>query len=222
MEPDRDFRPFLLFLLIVIAILGRPVYGKELVEAGMQERIFIRFATDLFPPFVAGILLSAILAASMSTADSQLLSAASSFSSDVYKPLIRKNEPSNAEMIWNSRLVVLVIALLALVLATDPGAGSIMSLVSNAWGVFGAAFGPVILLSLYWKRLNYAGALTGIITGAAVDILWLIFLSGTGVYEIIPGFICGLVAAIVVALKTEAPSKEVEELFDAGVNYSEE
>ena len=125
-------------------------------------------------------------------------------------------------MIWNSRLVVLVIALLALVLASDPGAGSIMALVSNAWGVFGAAFGPVILLSLYWKRLNFAGALTGIVTGAAVDILWLIFLSGTGIYEIIPGFVCGLITAVAVSMATPAPGKDVEELFEAGVNYSEE
>ena len=203
-------------ILVFSTLVG--IFGREMLgyDKAIDENslVFITMVRKIFPALVSGILLSAILAASMSTADSQLLSAASSFSSDVYKPLIRKNEPSNAEMIWNSRLVVLVIALLALVLATDPGAGSIMSLVSNAWGVFGAAFGPVILLSLYWKRLNF--------TGAAVDILWLIFLSGTGVYEIIPGFICGLVAAIVVALKTEAPSKEVEELFDAGVNYSEE
>ena len=155
----------------------------------------------------------------MSTADSQLLSAASSFSSDVYKPLIRKNNASNEEMIWNSRLVVLIVALLALVLAIDPGAGSIMGLVSNAWGVFGAAFGPVILLSLFWKRLNFIGALCGIIAGAAVDILWLIFLSGTGVYEIVPGFICGLVVAVAVTLATNAPSAEVEALFDKGVEY---
>ena len=157
----------------------------------------------------------------MSTADSQLLSAASAFSSDVYKPLIRRNEATNDEMLWTSRLVVLIIALLALILAIDPGAGSIMDLVSNAWGVFGAAFGPVILLSLFWKRLNFPGALIGIICGAAVDILWLVFCSSTGLYEIVPGFACGLVAAVVVSLITKAPSKEVEALFEKGVSYQE-
>jgi len=179
-----------------------------------ESLVFINMVRKLFPSVISGVLLSAILAASMSSVDSQLLAAASSFSSDVYKPLIRKNKATNEEMIWNSRLVVLIVALLALVLAIDPGAGSIMGLVSNAWGVFGAAFGPVILLSLFWKRLNFAGAMAGIITGAAVDILWLIFLGKTGVYEIVPGFICGLVVAIAVTLATKAPSAEVEALFD--------
>jgi sodium/proline symporter len=107
----------------------------------------------------------------------------------------------------------------ALVIAVNPNSGTIMSLVSNAWGVFGAAFGPVILLSLFWKRLNFLGALTGIIAGAAVDILWLAFMSGTGLYEIIPGFLAGLVVAVAVSLVTKKPSKEVEELFEAGANY---
>ena len=179
--------------------------------------VFISMVRKLFPSVISGVLLSAILAASMSTADSQLLSAASSFSSDVYQPLIRKNQATNDEMIWTSRLVVLIIALLALILAIDPGAGSIMDLVSNAWGVFGAAFGPVIILSLFWKRLNFAGALTGIIVGAVVDIAWLIFLGSTGVYEIVPGFLASLAAAVAVTLATKAPSAEVEALFDKGV-----
>ena len=112
--------------------------------------------------------------------------------------------------------------MIALVIATNPAAGTIMSLVSNAWGVFGAAFGPVILLSLYWKRFNFHGALVGIVVGAAVDILWLAFLSGTGVYEIIPGFFCGLLAAVVVTLCSKVPEREVEELFDKAVAYKEE
>ena len=211
----------ILIFATLVGIFGREMLGytKEIKEG---ELVFITMVRGIFPAVISGILLSAILAASMSTADSQLLAAASAFSSDVYKPIVRKNEASKREMLWTGRMVVLIIAILALVIASNPNSKSIMDLVSNAWGVFGAAFGPVILLSLFWKRMNFPGALTGIITGAAVDILWLIFLSGTGVYEIIPGFICGLAAAIAVSLKTEAPSKEVEELFDAGVNYSEE
>jgi len=175
---------------------------------------------EIFPSVVIGILLSAILAASMSTADSQLLSAASAFSSDVYKPIVRSNKASDREMLWTGRMVVLIIAVVALVIASNPGAGTIMGLVSNAWGVFGAAFGPVIMLSLFWKRMNFAGALTGIVVGAAVDILWLIFLAGTGVYEIVPGFFCGLIAAVGVSLATKKPEPEVEKLFDEGVSYT--
>ena len=208
----------ILIFAVLVGVIGRMYLGFD-ENVSNNSLVFISMVRQLFPSVISGVLLSAILAASMSTADSQLLSAASSFSSDVYKPLIRKNKASNEEMIWNSRLVVLIVALLALVLAIDPGAGSIMGLVSNAWGVFGAAFGPVIMLSLFWKRLNFIGALCGIIAGAAVDILWLIFLAGTGVYEIVPGFICGLAVAVAVTLATKAPSAEVEALFDKGVEY---
>ena len=89
-----------------------------------------------------------------------------------------------------------------------------MGLVENAWGVFGAAFGPTIMLSLFWRRFNFAGAIAGIITGAAVDILWLAFLGSFGLYEIIPGCVLGTVAAVVATLLTKAPSKEVTEVFD--------
>ena len=163
---------------------------------------------------ISGILLSAVLAASMSTADSQLLASASAFASDVYKPIIRKGEASDREMFWMGRVVVLIIAVAALGIAVNPNAQSIMDLVSNAWGVFGAAFGPVILLSLFWRRLTFGGAVAGIVVGAAVDILWLAFLSGTGLYEIIPGFVCGLIAAVLVSLAGKEPGKDVEDLFD--------
>ena len=210
-------------ILIFAALVG--IFGRQMIAYDAQmvkdEAVFINMVRQIFPAVIAGILLSAILAASMSTADSQLLSAASAFSSDVYKPIVRNNKASNREMLWTGRMVVLIIAVVALVIASDPGAQSIMNLVSNAWGVFGAAFGPVILLSLFWKRLNFLGALTGIVAGAAVDILWLAFLSGTGLYEIIPGFAAGLIVAVVVSLLTKKPSKEVEELFEAGVNYKD-
>jgi sodium/proline symporter len=93
--------------------------------------------------------------------------------------------------------------------------------VENAWGIFGAAFGRAILLSLFWKRFNFAGALSGIIAGAVVDILWLILFSSTGLYEIVPGFICGMIVAVAVSLCTKAPGKDVEELFEAGVHYQD-
>ena len=117
-------------------------------------------------------------------------------------------------MLWVSRLVVAAIAVMALVIAANPNSGTIMGLVGNAWGVFGAAFGPVILLSLFWKRLTFGGAVAGIAVGAVVDIGWLALLSSTGIYEIIPGFAAGLAAAVVFSLCKKSPGKDVEDLFD--------
>ena len=207
----------ILIFSVLVGVIGRMMLGMDEAISG-SSLVFITMVRRLFPAVLSGILLSAILAASMSTADSQLLSAASAFASDVYKPLVRKNKASDKEMLWMGRGVVLVIAVVAMIIASNPNAGSIMDLVSNAWGVFGAAFGPAILLSLFWKRFNFAGAVAGIVCGALVDILWYAFLSGsTGLYEIIPGFAAGLLAAVAVTLCTKEPSKEVEKLFDAGV-----
>ncbi len=211
---------FILVFAAVIGIIGLAYLGfdKNISENSL---VFITMVRHIFPGLVSGVMLSAVLAASMSTADSQLLSAASSFASDVYKPVFRKNKTSEKEMKWVSRFVVLGISVIALVIASLPGSGSIMSLVSNAWGLFGAAFGPTILLCLFWKRFNFKGAVTGIGVGAVVDVLWLIFMSGTGVYELAPGFLAGLIAAIVTTLLTKAPSKEVEDLFDRSVAYKD-
>ena len=109
--------------------------------------------------------------------------------------------------------MVLIIAIIAVLIASDPNSKSIMGLVENAWGIFGAAFGPAILLSLFWKRFTFKGAVAGILVGAVVDIAWLAFI-GLGLYEIIPGFFAGLIAAVVVTLIDKEPAAEVQELFD--------
>ena len=176
--------------------------------------VFITMVRKIFPALISGLLLSAILAAAMSTADSQLLASASAFASDVYKPVIRKDKATETEMLWAGRYVVLAISVIAVMIASNPGSGTIMGLVENAWGVFGAAFGPAILLSLFWRRFNFPGAVAGILTGAVVDILWLVFLKDFGLYEIIPGFLASLVVAVVVSLATAAPSDEVTAVFD--------
>ena len=199
----------ILTMSVAAGVVGRIFLG----EIQDSSTVFITMVRRIFPALVSGLLLSAILSAAMSTADSQLLTSASAFASDVYKPMIRKNA-SDREMLWVSRLVVLAIALVALFIASDPDSGTIMGLVENAWGVFGAAFGPAILLSLFWKRLTFAGTAAGIVAGAAVDILWLICLSSTGIYEIVPGFAAGLVAAVVVSLCGKKPGEDVEALFD--------
>ena len=200
---------------LIIAYLGRMVVAGELLPEGLQPTVFIHLARRYFPPFLSGILLAAIIAASMSTADSQLLVASSSFTNDIYHPLIRKNA-SDKELLWVGRGVVAVVAIIAYFLASARGSGAqaIMDLVENAWGLFGAAFGPVVLLSVFWKRFNYWGAVAGIVGGALVDILWYNLLSSTGVYELFPGFVAGMLCAVVVTLLTKAPSEDVVAIFD--------
>lgn len=220
---------------IVIAYLGRMfIYNNGtdlsavLLAEGNQSMVFVELAREVFPGFIAGLLLAAIIAASMSTADSQLLVAASSFASDLYKPIIRKNA-SNKEMLWVSRLIVLVISVVAYFIASSKGdaAQAIMNLVSNAWGIFGAAFGPAVLLSLFWKRFTYKGAVAGIVVGALVDMIWLwLPIAGTtltvstGIYEIIPGFILGGIAAALVTLLDKKPSAEVEAIYEKATDNS--
>jgi len=210
--------------VIVIAYFGRMLVGEELLLKGEQSMVFIRLSRDLFHPFIAGILLSAIIAASMSTADSQLLVASSSFTSDIYKPLIRK-KATDKEVLWVGRAVVLIVAVVAYFIASSKGDGAqaIMNLVENAWAGFGSAFGSVIILSLFWRRFTYKGALAGVISGALVDVLWLAFLSKpTGIYELIPGFAVSMIVAIVVTLLDKKPSEEITAIFDAATAKDEE
>ena len=210
--------------VILIAYFGRMLVGEQLLANGQQSMVFIELSRMLFHPFVAGILLSAIIAASMSTADSQLLVASSSFTSDIYKPLIRK-KASDKETLWVGRGVVLIVAVIAYFIASSKGDGAqaIMNLVENAWAGFGSAFGPVVILSLFWRRFTYKGALAGVISGALVDVLWLAFLSGpTGVYELIPGFAVSMVVSIIVTLLDKKPSEEITAIFDAATKEIEE
>ncbi len=211
---------------IAIAIMGRMLVGADLVAQGKQANIFIVLVGDLFPGFIAGLLLSAIVAAAMSTADSQLLVASSSFTSDIYKPVFRKNA-SDKEVLWMGRVVVIIVSVIAYFIANSKGSGAqaIMSMVENAWGGFGAAFGPVIILSLFWKRTSYKGAIAGVVCGAVTDVLWLIFLTKTtGIYEILPGFIVGLLACVIVSLLDKAPGEEVIKIFETATakGYDEE
>ena len=201
----------ILIMSCVVGIVGRKFLGDGLED---QSLVFVTMVRKVFPAFLAGILLSAILAAAMSTADSQLLASSSAFASDIYKPVMRKNA-SDHEMLWAGRIIVVVISVVAFFIANSPNCGGIMALVECAWAGFGSAFGPVILLALYWRRLTYSGAIAGVTVGFVVDALWYAFLSTpTGLYEIIPGFLCGLIAAVVVSLLSKAPGKEVTDLFD--------
>ena len=211
-------------LLILTFSVASGIIGHLLLgEIDDSSVVFITMVRKIFPALISGLLLSAILAAAMSTADSQLLASASAFASDVYKPVIRKDKATENEMLWAGRYVVLAISVIAVMIASNPNSGTIMGLVENAWGVFGAAFGPAILLSLFWRRFNFAGAVAGILTGAGVDILWLVLLKDFGLYEIIPGFLASLVVAVLVSLATKAPAPEVTAIFDkvaSGEDYN--
>lgn len=199
----------------LVAYYARMIVGEELLTKGLQKTVFIVMSRKFFIPAIAGFLLAAIMAASVSTADSQLLVASSSFTSDLYQPLFRK-DASNKEVLWVGRAAVIAIAIIAYFIASSKGSGAqaIMDMVENAWGIFGAAFGPVVLFSLFWRRFNYSGACAGVIAGAAADILWLMTMSSTGIYELVPGFIVGGIVAYAVTLATPAPDKVVTDIFD--------
>ncbi len=209
-------------LIVIFSVAAGAIGHIFMGELEDSSTVFVQMVRKIFPALISGVLLSAILAAAMSTADSQLLCASSAFASDVYKPVIRKNRATDKEMNWAGRIVVLIISVIAVLIASDPGSGTIMGLVENAWGIFGAAFGPAILLSLFWKRFTFKGAIAGIITGAAVDIGWLCFLSGIGLYEIIPGFFASLLIAVVVSLADRKPSDDVLALYDQASAQTEE
>ena len=194
----------------LIAYMGRMLVAEELLPEGMQKLVFITMARKFFPPALSGLLLAAIIAASVSTADSQLLVASSSFTADLYTNF--KKDVSEKEAVLVGRIVVVVIAVIAYLIASSKGAGAqaIMNLVENAWGAFGASFGPVIILALFWREFNYKGAIAGIIAGFVVDLGWLFggLSASTGVYELLPGFICGMLVAFVVAKVTPTLDKE--------------
>ena len=211
----------ILIFSVASGIIGRLFLGFD-EEIQSNSLVFITMVRKIFPGVISGVLLSAILAAAMSTADSQLLASASAFASDVYKPVIRKGQASDKEMLWAGRFVVLAIAIVAVLIASAPNSGTIMDLVENAWGIFGAAFGPAIMLSLFWRRFTFSGALAGIITGTVADVLWLAFLSGTGIYEIVPATILSLIVSVVVSLCSKEPSDEVKTLFDHASKVAEE
>lgn len=175
-----------------------------------RERIFMSLTSILFNPWIAGILLSAILAAVMSTLSCQLLVSASALTEDIYKPFFRKNA-SQKEMVLVGRIMVLVIAAIAIYIAMDKN-NKVLGLVSNAWAGFGAAFGPVILFSVIWKRMTRNGALAGMFTGAVTVLIWIEY-KWFNLYEIIPGFILAGIAIVVVSLAGREPDKSVQGRF---------
>jgi len=181
--------------------------GGQLADG---EKIFMVLVNAMFHPVIAGILLAAILAAIMSTADSQLLVSSSALAEDFYKQVFRP-DASSEEVVKVGRVGVVLISIFALVLATNPDS-SVLGLVSYAWAGFGAAFGPAIVLSLYWSRMNRNGALAGIIVGGVTIVIWKQLSGGIfDVYEIVPGMIFSTIAIVAVSLASKEPETAVEE-----------
>lgn len=210
----------------VMAIVGRAYFPDESALVGDNpENIFISLADSLFPAALAAVIYSALLAAIMSTADSQLLVASGAVSNDLYNRLFKK-KADDKKLMWIARGVVIVIAVIAALLALDRD-GAIMDLVSYAWAGFGAAFGPAVILSLFWKKTNAKGVIWGMLTGFVTIILWNTFLvSGgiiaggdwcifdTGLYELVPGFLFSLIVTIAVSLYTGGADEEVQKEYE--------
>ncbi|MES1925747.1 sodium/proline symporter PutP [Salinisphaera sp. T31B1] len=193
---------------VSLGVFGRAYAVRNGLNVEDSETIFIVLADLLFNPFVTGFLYAALLAAVMSTISSQLLVASSSLTEDFYRLFLRK-DASESESVLIGRVSVLIVGIVAAFIASDPNS-QVLGLVSNAWAGFGAAFGPLIILSLVWPRMSGAGAVAGLVAGAVTVIAWIAlgwnsgFLGGPGVYEIIPGFIVAWLAIYVVSLATQS------------------
>ncbi|MEH6822383.1 MAG: sodium/proline symporter PutP [Motiliproteus sp.] len=199
--------------MVGACLVGFAAIGYFETPLGDSEKVFMVLVDALFHPVIAGILLAAILAAVMSTADSQLLVSSSALAEDFYKTLFNKNA-SQKQLVMVGRIAVVVIALIATVLAMDKDS-KVLDLVSYAWAGFGAAFGPALILALYWKRMNKAGALAGIIVGGVTVVVWKQLSGGWfDLYEIIPGMLFAFVAIILATLMTAPPARSVVATFD--------
>ena len=214
-----------LVMACVIGIVGRAFLAPAVLDEVSSESVFIELINQVFNhklalPFVGGLFLCGILAAIMSTADSQLLVCASSVSKDIYKN-VAKPDASDQTVLKVSRLTVVVVALLAFFIAWDPDS-SVMALVSDAWAGLGSAFGPIVVCSLFWKRTNVAGAVAGMVSGGLTVIIWdyLPIMDGktigsaTGVYSLLVGFMISLICIVAFSLLTKKPSSEIEEEFE--------
>ncbi len=201
---------------VCIGLVGRAVLPTEFLTQSAAESIFIVLSQLILPPFICGLVVSGILAASMSSSSSYLLISGSAVATNIFKGLIKKDATDRQVMIV-ARLTLVAVLLFGVVIALDENS-SIFGVVSYAWAGFGASFGPLMLLSLYWRRTNFPGALAGMVTGAVVVLVWHNFIKPFGgvfaVYELLPAFILALVAIVVVSLLTKEPSEEITREFD--------
>ncbi len=206
-----------LAVAVFIGIIGRQVFPTEYLTKSSAENIFIGLATNALPPILAGFVMAGILAATISSSDSYLLIAASAFAKNIFQGVCKKNATDKQVMII-SRITLLVLAIIGVIIALDENS-VIFQIVSFAWAGFGATFGPLMLFSLFWKRINKTGAIAGMIGGAGMVFLWKLVISQLGgvfaIYELLPAFIFSCICIVVFSLITKAPSKEIVEDFEA-------
>lgn len=202
---------------VFIGIVGRQLFPLEHLTKASAESIFITLATNSLPSIFAGFVMAGILAATISSSDSYLLIAASAFSKNIYQGILKKNA-TDKQIMLISRITLIVLTTIGIVIALDENS-IIFQIVSFAWAGFGATFGPLMLFSLFWKRTNKAGAIAGMVGGAAMVFIWKLGIANLGgifkIYELLPAFIFSCICIVVFSLLTKAPSKEIEEDFEA-------
>ena len=209
-----------LSVAVFIGIIGRQLFPTEHLDKSSAESIFITLSTSYLPPILAGLVMAGILAATISSSDSYLLIAASAFAKNIFQGICKKNANDKQVMVV-TRSTLLVLVLVGILIALDENS-VIFQIVSFAWAGFGATFGPLMLFSLFWKRTNKAGAIAGMVGGAGMVFLWKLVISKLGgvfaIYELLPAFIFSGICIVVVSLLTKAPSKEIQEDFEAVQN----
>lgn len=205
-----------LSVAVFIGIVGRALYPTNLSTSSEAENIFILLSSNLLPPLLAGFIMAGILAATISSSDSYLLIAASALAKNIYQGICRKNA-TDKQVMKASRITLLVISLIAMLIASDENS-VIFTIVSFAWAGFGAVFGPLMLMSLFWKRINRPGAIAGMLSGGIMVFVWKLAIRPLGgvwnIYELLPAFIISCISIVVVSLLTAPPAPEVQEEFD--------
>ena len=210
-----------LFAAVAIGLTGRSLYPVDLLTRSDAENIFIVMSTRLLPAFLAGIVMSGILAATMSSSDSYLLIASSALSRDIFKGIFKKDATDRQVMIV-SRITLLALSIVGIIIALDENS-VIFKVVSFAWAGFGATFGPIILFSLFWKRTTRAGAIAGMLTGGSMVFIWNMLISKLGgvfaIYELLPAFVLSCIAIVIVSLLTKKPDQAILDEFEAAKTF---
>lgn len=215
-----------LIAAVFIGVLGRALLPTDsvLLTASGAENVFVELSGLLLPALLAGLVMAGILAATISSSDSYLLIAASAFAKNIYGDVL-KRKANDKEIMWVSRIILLVISLIGIVIAWDENS-VIFTIVSFAWAGFGATFGPVMLFSLFWRRMNRAGAIAGMVTGGGMVFIWKLLLKPLGglfgIYELFPAFVLSSLAIILVSLLTAPPASEITDEFDKVASLRDE
>ncbi|MGI6140537.1 MAG: sodium/proline symporter PutP [Caldicoprobacterales bacterium] len=205
-----------LFAAIAIGIIGRMLFPGALLTQSDSEKIFILMSTDFFIPFFAGIVMAGILAATISSSDSYLLMAASAFSKNIYHGIIKRNA-SDKTVLYASRITLVIISIIAMIIALNEES-VIFKVVSFAWAGFGATFGPIILFSLFWKRVTRSGAIAGMLMGGSLVFIWNLLIKPMGgifgIYELFPAFVASSIVIALVSALSKEPSQEIQDEFE--------